>query len=557
MKPTYDFLLDKYLCHKHDSGDFTGLIVNPISIAYGDLIVLQTGSLLEPGQQYKITDFATKHRILDGNSVTTDYNTGVNEPLILTATSSNTFDKQVYSPLHPFDIIYYDITGGDTRDIAFFDEGVAITGLKGVIYYRKDTIQNVETWYDFRNVKFRRWLVSAKTWISGGTYTLRDVYEFNNVLYKCIKGHTGLTDTPDVDTTNWIKWLDKTQNWSWTTNKRQFNIGNVSLTNLIMSDPIDVYTFGDYYNWVNDVEIGKIYLDFVINTYNYSSKLNNIVFYTTDDIYTCLSNVFGDNCFLNTVGNGFRNNTVGNDFLNNTVGNDFYYNTVGNYFNTNTVGNDFYYNTVGNYFNTNMVGNGFNNNTVGNSFNNNTVGNDFLNNTVGNDFLNNTVGNDFYYNTVGNYFNTNMVGNGFNNNTVKNYFNNNIIGVSFNNNTIENNFAYNIIKDDFYYNTIFDGFYHNDIGVNFSYNNIDNDFQNNKIDNNFYKNIIESNFRHNTTILDFQYNKIMCATSNINFSTATHVYGNYNCEIFKNSAGVLRLKYVDADDNDVVTNITT
>jgi hypothetical protein len=431
MKPTYDFLLDKCLCHKHDSSDFTGSITNPISITYDDLTVLQTGSLLEPGRQYKLTDFATTHRILDGNTVTTDYNTGVNEPLILTATSPNTFDKQVYSPLHPFDIIYYDITGGDTRDVAFFDDGTPIDNLKGIIYYRKDTVQNVECWYDIRNVKYRRWLVSATDWVESGTYVAKDVYEYESVLYKCLVDHTGVATTPDLDTTNWIKWLDKTKKWSWTSDKTQFNIGNVNPTNLIMSDPIDVYTFGNYYKWVNDVEIGKIYLDYVIDNFNYSSKLNNIVFNTTNSLYTCFSNVFGDNCF---------NNTVGNYCYHNTVGDIFQYNTVGNYF---------YYNTVGNGFNDNTIERGFNKNTVGNGFNTNMVGNGFQSNTVGNYFFNNTVGNNFKYN-------------------------------------------------------------------------------------------------------DLKY-----ALDSVDFTTATHVYADYNCEIFKNSADVLRLKYVDGSDADVIVDITS
>ena len=418
-----------------------------VNKTYAELKAMYDGSTLTPGQLYKITDFATVHNILDGNTTSGDINTGTTEPLILLATSTNAFDKQAYSTLFPKDIIYYDITGGDTRDIAFFDDSTPIDNLKGVIYYRKDTIQNVECWYDFRNVKYRRWLVNATPWVASGTYVAKHVYEYNSILYKCIKNHTGLTNTPDVDTTNWIKWLDKTQNRSWTSDKTQFNIGGITTTNLIMSDPIDVYTFGDYYNWVNDVEIGKIHLDYVIDNYSYSSKLNNIVFNTTDSLYTCFSNVFGDNCFNNTVGN---------------------------YFNINTVGYG---------FNNNMVGDSFNNNTVGNYFYNNTVGNDFSNNTVGNDFFNNTVGDGFNFNTVGNYFFYNTVGDGFNYNTV---------GNAFDTNTVGNNFRYN----------------------------------------------------------DLKYSPTL-----VNFTTATHVYADYNCEIFKSSTGNLRLKY-STDTNDIITEIT-
>jgi len=430
--------------------DLSSLIsgLNIVSKTYTELKAMYDGSTLTPGQLYKMTDFATVHNILDGNTTSGDINTGVNEPLILLATSVNTFDKQAYSTLYPQDIIYYDITGGDTRDIAFFDDSTPIDNLKGIIYYRKDTIQNVETWYDFRNVKYRRWLVGATPWIAEGTYVAKDVYEYDSILYKCIKGHTGLTDTPDVDTTNWIKWLDKTQNWSWTSDKTQFNIGNIYTTNLIMSDPIDVYIFGDYYKWVNNVEIGKIYLDRVIEDFDYSSKLNNIVFNTTDSFYTCFSNVFGDNCFLNTVGNNFNNNTIGDVFR---------YNTVGYGFTTNTVGYGFIYNTVGS---------GFIYNTVGYSFNANTIGDVFRYNTVGYGFTTNTVGYGFIYNTV---------------------------------------------RTGFIYNTVGD---------------------------------------------KFKYNDLKYSPTSTNFSTATHVYADYNCEIFRNSAGVLRLKYVDDADVDKIVDIT-
>jgi hypothetical protein len=455
-----------------------------ISKTYSELYLMYTGSTLISGQKYILSDYKTTHNILDGNTTTGVIETGTTEPLILLATSINTFDKQAYSTLFPKDIIYYDITGGDTRDVAFFDNGTPIDNLKGIIYYRKDTVQNVECWYDFRNVKFRRWLVSATPWVASRTYVATNVYEYNSILYKCIKGHTGVLTTPNLDTTNWIKWLDKTQNWSWTSDKTQFNIGNVSTTNLIMSDPIDIYTFGDYYNWVNDVEIGRINLDYIINNYDYSSKLNNIVFNTTNSLYTCFSNVFGDNCFNNTVGSEFYYNTVGNEFDNNTVGMTFQYNTVGNGFNTNTIGMTFQYNTVRDRFQNNTVGMTFQYNTVRDRFQNNTVGDDFNNNTVGNYFQSNIVRNIFKFNMVENYFRKNNVGDSFNGNIVRNRFETNTVG---------------------------NGFKCNDL-------------------------------KH--------------SVSSINFTAATHVYAYYNCEIFKNSADVLRLKYVDGSDADVIVDIT-
>lgn len=465
-KVAIGFDLDGLFKCKDENGVARVLEYALINITYDALVLLQSSSLLVPLQKYRITDFQTKHIILDGNTVTSDFNIGILEPLIIQATSINTFNKQVYSELHPFDIIYYDITGGDTRDIAFFDgTQIPIEGLKGVIYYRKDTIQNVECWYDVRNVKYRRWLVSATGWVAEGTYVAKNVYEYENVLYKCLANHNGVVTTPDLDTTNWIKWLDKTQNWSWTSDKTQFNIGYITTDNLIMSNPIDIYTFGNYYNWVNDVHIGRIYLDYTIDS-GYSTRLNNIVFNTINDIYACYSNSFGENCHNNTIGDYFTSNAIGDYFTSNTIGNGFGSNTIGNTFNSNTIGNNFYSNTIGNNFQYNTIGDSFYYNTIGNSFRSNTIGDSFNSNTIGNNFIGNTIGNYFYYNTIGDSFGSNTIGN---------------------------------------------------------------------------------EFRCN----DFKY----CPTST-DFALATHVHADYNCEIFKNSAGVLRLKYVDGADVTQITDIT-
>jgi len=177
-----------------------------ISLTYSELFDLYTNSLLIPGQKYMITDYRTIHNYLDGNTITGDLNLdGVIEPLILLATSINTFDKQAYSELFPKDIIYYDITGGDTKDIAFFsigDEPAPISGLTGIIYYRKDTVQNVECWYDFRNVKFRRWIMNYPSWVSGTSYINGNIVNFEETYYVCVK-HTSSNISPDLDTINW------------------------------------------------------------------------------------------------------------------------------------------------------------------------------------------------------------------------------------------------------------------------------------------------------------------------------------------------------------------
>ncbi len=157
-----------------------------------------------------------------------------------------------------------------------------------------------------------------------------------------------------------------------------------------------------------------------------------------------------------------------------------------------------------------FLGSFYNNNLKDFSYNN--IGINFYRNNIGSDFNSNTIGDGFLYNTIGDYFNTNTIGS---------YFNNNTVVFNFNSNTIGNNF---------YYNTV---------GFNFNYNTIENDFNYNTIGDNFYLNTIGDNFIRN---------QIDYSPNSTNFSSATHVYADYTCTIFKNSAGALRLSYVDGTD---------
>lgn len=304
-----------------------------VNKTYDELKEMYDGSTLIPGQLYKLTDFKTLHNILDEtDTYTGDSWEGSLEPLILLATSTGTFDKQVFSEAYPKDIIHYDIniTNFDS-DHSFFE-----TGAKGVITYRKDTVQNVECWYDFRNVKYYR---------------------------------------------------------------------NENL----------VYTFGDY-----------------------------------------------SNCYNTSIGK-----RVSNTILNNTV------------FSTYALGCIFGY--------------------------------DNYNNTFDEVCYNNIIGNNFYGNTILTYFYNNNIRSNFNTNIIGNYF--------YDNNIIGNNFYGNIISDYFYNNTIYNDFLNNKISIFFRFNDV--------------KNMVDS----------------------VDFTDATHVYGDYNCEIFVNAGSSLRLKYIDSNDNDIITDL--
>ena len=427
------------------NGLFTG-----VPITAEDLETLMDAGELVPGRTYMIIDFAQAYNIFDGGTMEIfEEQIGTAEVLFVTAVSESKLHHVAISAMYPQDEIHFSLKLLDDRDIGFGDgAGTPCEHFKGMIYYRKDTVQNVETHFDFRNIKFRRWAVDAELYEDGqyATYTgqvsgmttditltadvigvggniislLGDgiktvavlVLDWNTAnpantvtvtagddtqipdngfymtlddgvdtiayvanavcksgvdgkIYKCITATTGEGD-PTVNTADWILWLDITADAfvSWTSDKASFNIGDITTTNLIINnvtagvDYDDFYTFGDYYNWVKNVSIGMIDLEYVIGDWFYATQLNNIVFKTIDDYYSCYGNKIKNNCWnntigyysnYNTIGNGFYKNTIGNDFIYNTIGNDFSYNTIGNDFSSNTIGNDFSSNTIGNY----------------------------------------------------------------------------------------------------------------------------------------------------------------------------------------------------------------
>jgi hypothetical protein len=114
--------------------------------------------------------------------------------------------------------------------------------------------------------------------------------------------------------------------------------------------------------------------------------------------------------------------------------------------------------------------------------------------------------------------------------------------------TFKNHCNNNVILDNFYNNNIGDNFYNNQIGYNFSKNLIGTNFSRNTTVDNFSSNIIGDNFK---------WNIIQTGVSSYDFSTASHVYGNYNCNIFSNSLGFVRLSYYNSSDVLVVTNVNS
>jgi len=171
---------------------------------------------------------------------------------------------------------------------------------------------------------------------------------------------------------------------------------------------------------------------------------------------------------------------------------------------------------------------------------NNTLGENFYQNTIKSPFFSNTLA--FFAVTYGNEINLN-----FNDNTISSIFELNKIE-SFINNTIQGGFSNNKFGFACINNTIGSGFQSNVIESSFSQNTIGNSFINNNINGAFFQNIVVNNFRFNDIQIDIL---------STNFTTSTHVYGNYTCNIFQRSNGTSRLSFVDGTDTVIYTGITT
>jgi hypothetical protein len=163
-------------------------------------------------------------------------------------------------------------------------------------------------------------------------------------------------------------------------------------------------------------------------------------------------------------------------------------------------------------YNDNNVFLGNLNKTSISSFSYNNTLSSFFYNTVGTDFRGNTVGDNFYYNTVGSEFLNNTVG------------------------------------DSFVFNTVGDSFVFNKINVNFQENMVGINFQSNTVGNNFNNNTVGNNFNNNTVGNGFKRNQIDYTPTSTNFTSATHVYADYTCNIFKRSDNTLQLSYIDGSN---------
>jgi hypothetical protein len=482
----------------------SGVLPTPllIPITYADLVNFIGAGTLVAGQQYLLTDYETIYDQPDFDAlglpkavVTT--NTGAVEPLILRAVSQFEISGMVQSVVFPFDKIQYDWTFSATEVMGAPAKGRIIERVSGNYL----GTENNRASYDHREVVFKRY----ETFAGSGVFTVindnGEAFDGNILTFgKCVNMYLG-------------------------------NISSGSGFPFLLSNNI----FGvDCY----DVTIG----------------------------IDCWNNTFGSNCYGISFGLSCRNNTIGSNFNNNTIGDYFDTNIIPDGFTNNSIGNNFVGNTTGVDFSSNSIGNFFANNTIGDFFENQNIGNIFSGNNIGINSSGNTIGNDFQTNTIGDNFSNNSIGNTFNNNGISFAFENNTIGNIFGENTIDFGFSSNTIGDFFRLNIVGNKFANNNFGVSCQSNNIGNASTNNNIGNAFTSNtigggfgynVISADFNSNITVANFQQNNICKRITMVDFTLATHVYGNYDCNIVRSSTGVFYLIYFNGIASVSVTPINS
>jgi hypothetical protein len=529
---------------------------------YNELRSMITGSSLNAGSYYLITDFQTCYDQPNFNNVgdpivTNNYKTGNTESLLLLATSTTGFSPTVYSTLYPEDKITYDITWDTTE--------VTSSPAKGRITERIDNFNN-RTDYDHRSILFKRYRGYSynKNSPLAGLIGINGITGTTGILY----GNTGTTFNSNISSGSIIAIPNLNPSFFEVISVASNSLAIISGVTISGTDSAPYYSASDdgimsYYQpnvrqnavverttFGNTIAINN-YIGNYANLYEWNGNpfiLANNVFIDGSFINNTIgnnsyNNTFNDDCDSNQIGDGFYNNSTNDDFDGNIIGDNFNNNYITANFNNNRIGSDFDFNILlGGSFYRNNIGNDFNNNVWTNGdFQNNEIGNQFNNNNIYDDFYNNDIGNGYNQNESYSQYFRNLIGNGYNGNTVYSVFYENNIEHVFYNNTIGTiltigtyNFSGNRIGNDFENNNCYGSFAYNTIGTNFNYNEVQdgfgfggsssqgnrigNYFENNTIGEYFYNNTIPDNFYNNTIGEYFQWNVVNTYVNNVDFT---------------------------------------
>jgi hypothetical protein len=499
-------------------------ITPPISALHSDILALKNSSSLVPGAYYKLTDFQTIHVIPYTTTAPSTKAIAVNgvvyndpslwdstkvldgvEPLILMAVTTNSFSTTAYSQTYPTDIIYFDF-----NDILCED---GTTPRRGKITYRKDVTKGLETYYDWRTVRFRRWKLNVPVWASATPYSRgAAVLASDGGVYVSKKfgnnSNTGndpslATDMGNVAACewalktdpNWLKVLVPSRTFYLSTSPVNFLIGFATVPALA-TDFQDSYTFntsiaGGGGGAMRNISIGFaatynniIFIDSSVHDNTFALNCTNMTF-TNANVF---SNSFGQSCTGNIIQGGFNNNLCDAGFVNNhfiLVRTGASYGAVNrNFFAASCSGNIFNPETQYNHFAGLFFQNSFEVQTSANEM----MGSSYICN-YGNGWKSNKTeetyqlqcGNICEYNRFSARISTVIIGNGYKHNTVTN-----LNGTALGNSVIGNNVQQNVIDGMQTNMNLPDGFQFNSLkgvfaagttfAVNSSRNTFNNDF---------------------------------------------------------------------------------
>lgn len=396
-------------------------------ITYSELVTLRNGGNLVPGKWYRITDYRCSTQQARTVAMAHAFD------ILVRADDESHLNENAFAAHHEGDTYFQNCKlenwllkyclDNDTDRFAWADDQEG----RGVVYYMKDEWGN-ECSYDFKNIKFQRWAVTADQDHPylvvdnadnnyGYYYGAKDLQD-NNVLSKATYGEdTGYFYTFALKDLESGEWFDYTVVAHLGLKNDEGN--EIACYDNHLTEATDEYASGkgEMAKMLNNIVFFNCYGDLSDTSYadDYSYCNNNRF------LGNCHSNTFGNECYSNTFGNGCNYNSFGNDCNNNSFGNNCYSNTFGNYCGGNTFGNYFQYNSFGNNFQFNSFGNYFQNNSFGNGCNNNSFGNSCYRNSFGNGCSNNSFGNYCYSNTFGNNCQYNSFGNSCSNNSFGNY----------------------------------------------------------------------------------------------------------------------------------------
>ncbi|KAF0193988.1 MAG: hypothetical protein FD166_3614 [Bacteroidetes bacterium] len=360
---------------KLNFGNQTSASVQPqLRLTHGELIALMAANdgagALEPGLEYRVTNYRTMNNYRNGNTVLPGVNTAETEVLIVKAITPNSISEDVKSEQFPGDIIFYD--SGDV----LCEDGV--TARPGYIYFRMNQKKNVSAFEDFRGVRNYRYEISGVPEYSDSEIvSYESLRLWNGFIYKASR-EVPVGAFPDFEPNYWVKWCDVSGTF---TNFFDSNIlkGTAVCPTATFINPQPFYLFSlengeQGCEFVRNVNIQRSKTGvnsnnvFIVNsagqiTENISighDSTNNTLLKGVRHLYTQAN--FTSNLFWG--GNSYEN-SIAINFSNNTIGSGFYYNTTSASFMGNAIDDSCWYNNFAIEFVFNCVGPNFGNNKTG------------------------------------------------------------------------------------------------------------------------------------------------------------------------------------------------